>query len=252
MKLGMIRNACDDAAFRYVKGKGLDFIEACCNFPEEAAAFNARREEIKALVARHALPVLSCGRWNGDGGPLDADGRVREDFLAEAKETISTCAAIGCPVYNCGCNRVEGMSLFRNCAGAIEWFGTLLDFAGPLGVKIAVYNCPWHNFVRDMATWEIVLGELPDLGIKFDASPSAPDGTTWRSCASGAAASATSTSRALCAWTANTWTTRRPDSTCSPGRPSSACSTRPATTAASPSNRIPKPGAATSANAAST
>ena len=172
MKLGMIRNACDDAAFRYVKGKGLDFIEACCNFPEEAAAFNARREEIKALVARHALPVLSCGRWNGDGGPLDADGRVREDFLAEAKETISTCAAIGCPVYNCGCNRVEGMSLFRNCAAAIEWFGTLLDFAGPLGVKIAVYNCPWHNFVRDMATWEIVLGELPDLGIKFDASHS--------------------------------------------------------------------------------
>ena len=172
MKLGMIRNACDEAAFQYVKGKNLDFIEVCCNFPEEAKAFNLRRDEIKALVERHGIPVIAAGRWNGDGGPLDADGKIRPEALDEAKETIGTCAAIGCKVYNCGCNRVEGLTLYRNYSAAIEWFGTLIDFARPLGVSIAVYNCPWNNFVRDMAAWEVVLGELPELGIKFDASHS--------------------------------------------------------------------------------
>ena len=172
MKLGMIRNACDEAAFQYIKGKGLDFIEVCCNYPDDAKSFIARGDEIRGLVERHGIPVLSCGRWNGDGGPLDAEGRIREDLLAEAKATIDTCAKIGCPVYHCGCNRVEGMSLFRNYAAAIQWFGTLLDYARPLGVKISTYNCHWNSFIDNMAAWEIVHGELPELGIKFDASHS--------------------------------------------------------------------------------
>ncbi len=172
MKLGMIRNSCDEAAFQYIKGKGLDFIEVCCNYPDDAKSFIARGDEIKELVDRHGIPVLSCGRWNGDGGPLDATGKIREELLAEAKATIDTCAKIGCPVYHCGCNRVEGMSLFRNYAAAITWFGTLLDYARPLGVKISTYNCHWNSFIDNMAAWEIVHGELPELGIKFDASHS--------------------------------------------------------------------------------
>ena len=101
MKLGMIRNACDEAAFQYIKEKNLDFIEVCCNYPDDAKAFNARGDEIKALVERHGIPVLSCGRWNGDGGPLDASGKIRPELLAEAKDEFAKAtggAAYECPV----------------------------------------------------------------------------------------------------------------------------------------------------------
>lgn len=179
MKLGMIKNDCNEAGFQYVKGKGLDFIEVCHNYPQDARSFIARADELKGLIAKFGLPILSCGRWNGDGGPLDDKGAVKPENLEEAKETIKACAAIGCPVYHCGCNRVEGMSLFRNYEAAIKWFGTLIDFAKPLGVRVSTYNCHWNSFIDNMQAWEIVHGELPELGIKFDASHSISAGRDY-------------------------------------------------------------------------
>ena len=132
MKLGMIRSGCSEDDFNYVKGKGLDFIEVCLNFAKDAEGWLARKDEIKQLSVKHGMPILSCGRWNGDGGPLDATGKVKPYLLDEAKRTISACAELGCPIYHCGCNRVEGMSLFRNYEAAIGWFATLIDFAKPL------------------------------------------------------------------------------------------------------------------------
>lgn len=179
MKLGMIRSACDEAAFQYVQGKKLDFIEVCCNYPDDAKYFIRRVDEMKALIAKYGIPVLSCGRWNGDGGPLDEQGKIKPENLEEAKQTIAACAAIGCPVYHCGCNRVEGMSLFRNYESAIQWFGTLIDYAKPMGVRVSTYNCHWNSFIDTMDAWEIVHGELKDLGIKFDASHSISGGRDY-------------------------------------------------------------------------
>lgn len=172
MKLGMIKNGCTEKDFEYVKGKGLDFIEVCINYPADAEKWLARTSEISKLISKYDLPILSCGRWNGDGGPLDKNGKIRPEALREAKKTIKACARLGCPVYHCGCNRVEGMSLFRNYETAINWFSTLIEFAEPLGVKISTYNCHWNSFIDNMEAWDIVHGELPSLGIKFDASHS--------------------------------------------------------------------------------
>ena len=44
----------------------------------------------------------------------------------------------------------------------------LLQRAGDM--KIAVANCDWNNFVVTPADWEIVIGELPALTIKYDCS----------------------------------------------------------------------------------
>ncbi len=179
MKLGMIRNGCTDADFEYVKGKGLDFVEVCLNWAKDAREWVARKDEIKALVKKHGLPILSCGRWNGDEWPLDESGKINAAALDEAKATIAACADLGCPVYHCGCNRVEGMSLFRNYEAAIGWFSTLIDYAKPLGVKVSTYNCHWNSFIDDMPAWEMVHGELPDLWIKFDASHSISAGRDY-------------------------------------------------------------------------
>lgn len=179
MKLGIIRNRCAEEDFAFVKGKGLDFIEVCLNFAKDSEGWIARKDEIAALIKKYDIPILSCGRWNGDSFPLDDAGNIRQEALDEAKRNIKVCSEIGCPVYHCGCNRVEGMSLFRNYEAAIKWFGTLIDFARPLGVKVSCYNCHWNSFIDNMTAWEIVLGELPELGIKFDASHSVSGGRDY-------------------------------------------------------------------------
>ena len=53
---------------------------------------------------------------------------------------------------------------------AVEYFRKLIDHAKPYGIKIAVYNCRWNNFVCDDMAWTMILGELPELYIKYDTS----------------------------------------------------------------------------------
>ena len=53
MKFGMIRNAADRAAFEYVQGKGLEFIEVCMNYTKNAEEFIARGGRIPAPL--HSL-----------------------------------------------------------------------------------------------------------------------------------------------------------------------------------------------------
>ena len=46
----------------------------------------------------------------------------------------------------------------------------IMPLAKEKGVKIAVYNCRWENFVVEPKVWEVILSALPDLGIKYDIS----------------------------------------------------------------------------------
>ncbi len=179
MKLGMIKNDCTEDAFRYVQGKGLDFIELCCNFPADSDRLFKAAAKMAKWIDKYDMPVLSCGRWNGDGGPLDAQGKVKTAYVKECKKLIDTCAKLGCPVFHCGVNRVEGMSLFRNYAAAIDYLRMLIEYAAPKGVQISTYNCHWNSFLDNMEAWEMVQGELPELGIKFDASHSVGAGRDY-------------------------------------------------------------------------
>lgn len=179
MKLGIIKSDCSEETFKYVKGKGLDFIEVCLNYANESKDFLARTKEIKKLIDKYDLPVLSIGRWNGDGGPLDEKGRIKPAYLSEAKKVIQACSKLGCPVYHCGCNRVEGISLFRNYEAAIGWFRAIIEIAKPYGIKVSSYNCHWNSFVDNMQAWEIIHGELPELGIKFDPTHSIRGGRDY-------------------------------------------------------------------------
>lgn len=170
MKLGMIRNAADREAFEYLKKKDLSFMEICLNFDNEAEKFNARADEIAALSKEFGIPLASIGRWNGI--PLDEEGKIRPAMLQEVKDTLASIAKIGCPIYVCGCNYVEKLSLYQNYTAAINFFRTVIELAKPYGIQVAVYNCNWSNWVVGIPQWEIILGELPELKIKFDASHS--------------------------------------------------------------------------------
>ncbi len=177
MKLGIIRNQNDENAFSFVKEKGLSFVELCLNYEEEAQQFIAQADTLKARSEAAGIPFASIGRWNAS--PLDEQGKIKPYLLEEAKKTMDAAAKLGSPIYVCGCNWVEVLSLYQNYTAAIRFFGEVLDYAKPLGLKVAVYNCDWSNWVNNAKAWEVILGELPELGIKFDASHSISAGRDY-------------------------------------------------------------------------
>ncbi|MDD4774564.1 MAG: sugar phosphate isomerase/epimerase [Eubacteriales bacterium] len=168
MKLGII-SGHDAAAFDYVKGKGLEFIETCCNNDREAGLFVSHTADVKANMARSGIAMASVGRWAAKpnkGGTFD-EGQMESQYAL-----FDAAAEVGAPVFVCGCNYDPGVSLYKNYSFAVEYFGRLLDRAKGKSIRVAVYNCSWENFVCSPREWEVVLGELPQLGIKYDCSHS--------------------------------------------------------------------------------
>ena len=167
MKLGIIRGY-SAADFDFVKKNELEFIEVCCNFDPDIENFLKNKESIKENIKRTGIPIQSVGRWNMDcniGGKIDPE---RFEFLASL---LDAAIEVGSPNFVCGCNYASDATLYRNYTAAIELFGRLLERAGGK-TNICVYNCDWENFVHSDAQWKVVLGELPELKIKFDSSHS--------------------------------------------------------------------------------
>ena len=167
MKLGII-NGWDEGSFRYVADLGLHAVEFCCNHNYDSMEVAGHVDEIKALSQKYDVAVGSIGRWGQTR--IDQNGEIIPAALQHDKNLIDAASALGCPVFNAGCNAVAGKTFEENCATAINYFGILLDYAKGKNVKIAVYNCEWENFVVSEAAWEKVLGALPELGLKYDTS----------------------------------------------------------------------------------
>ena len=167
MKLGIIQDWTEDG-FRYAASKGLDAVEYCVNGNYDAAAFAAQAPQIRAWSEQYGVSVGSMGRWGMVR--VDADGTPIPESVRADETLIDASSAIGCPVYNCGCNWAENLSFPQNCKTAIAYFAHLLDYAAGKNVRIAVFNCDWDNFVVRPDVWKIVLGSLPELGLKYDAS----------------------------------------------------------------------------------
>ncbi len=167
MKLGII-NGWSEGCIKYVHEKGLDAVEFCVNHNYDSEEFLSKAEEIKGYSEKYNVAVGSMGRWGMTR--IDDNGNIIPEALQADKNIIEAASIIGCPVYNCGVNYVDGKSFYDNCNIAIDYLGKLIDFARDKGVKIAVYNCRWENFVVEPKVWEVVLSALPELGIKYDIS----------------------------------------------------------------------------------
>ena len=169
MKLGIINNKPNRESLAYVKGLGLSFIEMCNNNNDETRYCHEHIGQYISDVREADLTIGSIGRWNS---AMNVGGKVNEEEFAIVSETLEDAITAGAPTFVCGCNYDKSVSLFKNYSAAIEIFGRFLEKARGTGTQVAVYNCDWNNFVNNMEAWKIVLGELPDLKIKFDASHS--------------------------------------------------------------------------------
>lgn len=177
MKLGIIVNFENDLitenAFRSAKEKGLEFLEFCINVGKDVNLYTSQTPALKDYLKKYGLLAGSVGRW-GTNRILD-DGSKNSAEMDNEKALIKWCSEIGCGVYVTGCNYIEELSLYENITAAIKYFEELIQYGKEHGVKIAVYNCRWNNFVHSDPIWSIILGYLKDLYIKFDTSHSVYD-----------------------------------------------------------------------------
>lgn len=164
MKLGRIA-WFEENDFRSAKERGMAFIEIDVN--DRAQEFLDNVETIRERSLRYEMPVGAVGRWGSDR--ICKDG-IREEELELEYKLIDAASLLECGVYITGCNKVEELSYYENCTLAISYFEKLIAYGKEKGVKIAVYNCRWNNFVCDPMAYTVIMGYLKDLYIKYDPS----------------------------------------------------------------------------------
>lgn len=167
MKLGIIQG-WDEAGFQYAASKGLYGVEFCVNAQYDTEEFSKQVPQIQSYIQKYGVAVGSMGRWGQTR--IDENGKIIESALQDDKRLIDAASALGCPVYNVGCNRTEGKSFEENCQIAIDYFAKLLAYAEGKNVKIATVNCDSVNFVLTPKEWSVIHTALPTLGIKYDPS----------------------------------------------------------------------------------
>lgn len=166
MRLGRIQNNYTAEGFDLAAAQGMEFIEICCNFDEDVQKLIAAQDDVKAQIARTGIDVSCVGRWNHR---VQHDGAIDAEIVQMYDDLLDTAIALGAKTFVCGCNYDESVSRYRNYTNAIAFFRGLIDRAAGR-IKIAIQNCNWNNFVVSPHDWDVVLGELPELMIKFDAS----------------------------------------------------------------------------------
>ena len=166
MRLGIIQNNYSADGFDIVKSSDLKFIEICCNFDNEVEQLISNKEQIKRQIERTGIDVSSVGRWNHN---LNENGSINNEKATMYYDLLDAAIYLGAKTFVCGMNYDESISLYKNYQNAISFFGELIKRANGK-IKIAIQNCNWNNFVVSPREWEVVLGELPELMIKYDAS----------------------------------------------------------------------------------
>ena len=167
MKLGRIYFDHTVEGYKKVKENGLDFVEICCNFDKDNDYVIGEKERFKSVIEESGVEIACLGRWNHE---LLKDGKIDYAKLDSYKALLDTAAYFGSRTFVCGCNYDNSTSLYKNYTNAIEVFGTLCDYAKDKNLKVAVQNCDWNNFVVSPKEWEVILGEIPELYIKYDPS----------------------------------------------------------------------------------
>ena len=167
MRIGRIQNNYTAAGFDLVKNTNLEFIEICCNNQAEAEKLIANKENIKAEIARTGIDVSCVGRWNHD---INVGGKIDEERKSVYLAQLDAAIELGAKTFVCGCNYADEVSLYKNYTLALDFLGQLTERAKASGIKIAIQNCHWNNFIDSPEQWKVILGENPDLWLKYDPS----------------------------------------------------------------------------------
>lgn len=164
-RLGFIADL-SEADFRYASRHRL-VLEYNVN-DDTLDGFLAQEEQLGRWMRQYAVPFSAIGRFGRDRIADDAATRAREE--ASAIALMEWCARHEVPTFVCGAGPDRGRPAEECARRAVDAFGRLVEYGRRLGVRVAVYNCNWGNCVDRPEMWEIVLGAIPQLGIKYDPS----------------------------------------------------------------------------------
>ncbi len=167
MRLGRIHRDQSEGSFLAVKEAGLSFMEICLNNREDEERVLAAVADIRRTSEKSGVPIACLGRWNHT---VQKDGVLLADEVERYLALVDLAATLGAKTFVVGCNYDGSLSLYKNYTNAISLFGTLCERAKRYGIRVAVQNCDWNNFVVSPREWEVVLGELPELYLKYDPS----------------------------------------------------------------------------------
>ncbi len=173
MKLGIIAPSHDENGIKYVSELGLKWVEFDVN-GDDVSYLNA--DTISDSLNNYGVKMGAVGRWGRFR--INADGSINTKEQNDEYKLIDFCRKVGCPVYICGVNYVNELSLYANYTAAINYIKTLMDYAGD-DVKICTYNCDWFNYIYEPKSWDIVNAHLKGLGIKYDPSHSINGGRDY-------------------------------------------------------------------------
>ncbi|NLX93961.1 MAG: sugar phosphate isomerase/epimerase [Clostridiales bacterium] len=174
MKLGIIAEP-DQKGFDLALKYGLSFIEICKNVGCDTAVLTDELPAIKSLCAKTGVVIGSVGRWGSV--KFDEEGKLIDEELKASHTLIDAASELESPVFNTGVNYVEKLSKYENIIRTMDYLHTLMEYAKPKGVQVAVYNCHWSNYIVDPFMWEIFHGHMKDLGIKYDPTHCINDGS---------------------------------------------------------------------------
>lgn len=164
MKLGII-SGYEPQQLEKARSFGLDQVEFCINRGEEQ--FLNSLESIESSLKKNFLSVSSVGRWGTER--ITEDG-IQRDEMNVNKALIDAAKRLGARVYVTGVNYVDAISYEKNIEFAVAYLKELHSYAQAKGILLAVYNCRWGNFIIGPDTWDIILKEIPGIGIKYDPS----------------------------------------------------------------------------------
>jgi len=166
MRVGFITNLSEDD-FRFARDNDIPCVEYNCGPANIDIVQQSRRLQI--LCARYGIDFSIIGLFGRDFLAKDAKERTRH--MDDAKRLIDFCTEIGAPILVTGAGMGgERESLKTKCKKAVANLGELIDYGKSVGIRVALYNCHWGSFAFAPDSWEIILDQLPDLGIKYDPS----------------------------------------------------------------------------------
>ena len=166
MRLGRIVRGWTREGFIQANEQKLDFAELCCNSQADAEKLVNMTDELRESMAISGLDISCIGRWNHD---VQEGGKLVEERKKTYMDLLDASIDLGAKTFVAGINYDDSISLYRNYSNAVDFFAELTERAAGR-IKVAIQNCSWNNFIVSPEHWKIVLGENPDLYIKFDAS----------------------------------------------------------------------------------
>lgn len=172
IRLGFIAENGSEADMKWAHDHGLHHLEY--NYHVDFDDTFPETMEMQLHLRQHGVHACAIGCWGQDF--ISKDSAKREEGMRRLRHTIDFAHNLHCPVVMTGGGDREGDDLKSKLKDVVEAFRPIPDYAAEKNVNVCFYNCHWQNCITGPKAWDVVLKELPGIGIKFDPSHPYLDG----------------------------------------------------------------------------